>query len=110
MVIKLTYNATGKSTLVNMKGFKTAYRVSDPKGVYPPSTKIEWADGTYVNVTEDLQTVFKLIQEYEQGVFQDTDWVENEPQPVRERFEQSFQEKRRERNYNHPNAFNQNRY
>lgn len=110
MVLKLTYNATGKSTLINMKGFKTAYRVSDPKGIYEPSTKIEWSDGSFVNVTEDLQTILKLIQEHEQGAFQETDWVESEPKPIRERFEESFHNRRRERNYNTPHSFNENRF
>lgn len=110
MVLKLTHNATGKSTLINLTGFKTAYRVADPKGIYEPSTKIEWPDGSYLNVSEDLQTLLSLIQDYEQGKPQDTDWVEDEPKPVKERFEQAYHNRRRERNFNTPHTFNENRF
>lgn len=117
MFLRLTYNATGQSTLVNMSRVKTMYRVNDPKGLYPPSTKIEFFnvvnqdEASYLNVTEDLQTIFKLIQEHEKGLTQDTQW-EDAPMPVRERFETAYinHNRKRERNYNTPHTFNENRF
>jgi predicted DNA-binding antitoxin AbrB/MazE fold protein len=110
MVLKLTYNATGASTLINMSDFKTAYRVTDPKGVFEPSTKVEFRDGTFINVREDLQTLLKLIQDYNEGIYQQTEWVDEEIQPVKKRFEQAFNRDRRERTWNTPHAFNENRF
>lgn len=111
MILKLTYVGKNVPTLVNMDKVQFMYRVTDPKGVYPPSTKITYADDRYINVLEDLQTILKMTQEYEQGVYQSTDW-ETPEEPIaspQQRMEKSYYG-RRERNYNSPKSYNENHF
>ena len=111
MIIKLTYAGKNVPTLVNMKNVQDMYRVVDPKGYHVPSTKIQYSNGVYVNVLEDLQTILKLVQEYEQGVYQSTDW-ETPEEPIaspQQRMEKSYYG-RRERNYNNVKAYNDNHF
>lgn len=111
MILKLTYVGKNVPTLVNMKNVQDMYRVSDPKGFYPPSTKITYTNERYINVVEDLQTILKLVQEYEQGVYQSTDWVQvdEDVSTPQQRFERSYYG-RRERNYNTPKTYNENHF
>lgn len=113
ILLRLTYNQTGKTTLVNMTGVRTMFRVASTH--YETSTKIEWHDESYINVREDLQTIYRLIREHQMGKYQSPDWDETDPSPmpVRQRFEQAYQNDRRrerERNFNSPGAYNENRF
>jgi hypothetical protein len=112
MFLKLTYSGNGSATLINMGDVKNLYVVSDPSGRYEPSTKVQYKDGTFVNVSESLQTILKLIHDFNSGNFQDTDW-ETVP-TVQQRVENSYNRKRsfypRERNYNNEDAINENRW
>jgi hypothetical protein len=105
--LKLTH-VRGASTLVNMDSVQTIYRVSDPSGRYEPSTKIQFKNGEYINVMEDLQTILKLTQEFQQGNYQETDWQEI-PTPQKT-LETSFKSRRGERNFNRADTFNDTRW
>lgn len=108
--LKLTYAGKNSPTLVNMNEVRTMYTVSDPNGRYEPSTKIQFRDGEYINVSEDLQTILKLTQEFHSGKYQETTW-ETVP-TVQQRVENSFTRRRynRERSFNNENAFNDNQW
>jgi hypothetical protein len=110
--LKLTYAGKSSPTLVNMDDVRTMYVVSDPSGRYEPSTKIQFKNGEYINVSEDLQSILKLTQDFHSGNFQDTDW-ETVP-TVQQRVESSYNRKRtfysRERDFNNEDAINQNRW
>jgi hypothetical protein len=110
--LKLTYAGKSSPTLVNMDDVRTMYVVSDPSGRYEPSTKIQFKNGEYINVSEDLQSILKLTQDFHSGNFQDTDW-ETVP-TVQQRVESSYNRKRtffpRERNFNNEDAINENRW
>jgi hypothetical protein len=106
--LKLTH-VRGASTLINMDAVQTAYRVSDPSGRYEPSTKIQFNNGEFVNVTEDLQTILKLTQEFQAGEYQSVDW--QDVPSVQNRLEASYgTRKPRERSYNNESAFNDTRW
>lgn len=111
--LKLTYAGKNSPTLVNMDDVRTMYMVSDPNGRYEPSTKIQFKDGDFINVSEDLQTILKLTHDYSAGIYQDTTWETPAYIPsVQQRMESSFTRRKfnRERNYNHDNAYNDNQY
>ena len=108
--LRLTYSGTNSSTLVNMDDVRTMYGVNDPKGFYEPSTKLIYKDGTFINVREDVKTIFKLLTDIANGIFQDSEWID-EPATPRQRFETSYQKKVfRDRNYNTSDAFNDVRF
>ena len=112
--LKLTYVGKNAPTLVNMDFVKSMYVVHDFKGVYEPSTKILFKDESYINVSEDLQTILKLTQEFEQGKYQETDWETPVATP-QQRFEGAYHTRnngryRNERNFNHNEAYNENRW
>jgi hypothetical protein len=108
--LKLTYSGRNSPTLVNMNEVRTMYTVSDPNGKYEPSTKVQFKDGDFINVSEDLQTILKLTQEFHAGNYQETNW-ETIP-TVQKRIETSFIHRKvnRERNFNSQDAYNENRW
>jgi len=105
--LKLTHVARGAATIVNMDLVQTMYRVTDQSGRYEPSTKIQFQNGEYINVTEDLQTILKLTQEFNAGKFQDTDW--QDVPSVQQSLESAYN-RRKERNYNRSDVFNDTRW
>jgi hypothetical protein len=111
--LKLTYAGKNSPTLVNMDDVRTMYMVSDPNGRYEPSTKVVFKNGEYINVSEDLQTILKLTQDFNSGKYQETDWETPPIVPsVQQRMENSFTRRRynRERNFNHESAYNDNQW
>ena len=74
-IIKLTYSMTGKSTLVNVSLAESIYRFFD-KNTNRLATRINFPNERYIIVDEELQEIQRLIQEYSQGKFQTTDWVD----------------------------------
>ena len=106
--LKLMYAFKKSPTLVNMDFVKTMYTLHDPKGIFDSSTKILFKDDTYINVSEDLQTILKLTQEYEQGKYQEIDWETPVATP-QQRFESAYKTRPRlnnEKNFNSVQAFN----
>ena len=108
--LKLTYAGKNAPTLVNMDFVKSMYVVHDAKGVYEPSTKILFKDESYINVSEDLQSILKMTQDFQEGKFQETDWETPVASP-QQRFEGAYNTRNRfrvEKNYNSAKTFNDN--
>jgi hypothetical protein len=59
MLIKLTYQGKGTPTLVNLQNVKNIYPILDKRND-KVVTKIEYIDGTYVNVEEDIKTIYEI--------------------------------------------------
>ena len=57
MLIKLTYQGKGTPTLVNLQNVKNVYPILDKRND-KIVTKVEYIDGSYVNVEEDVKTIF----------------------------------------------------
>jgi hypothetical protein len=74
-IIRLTYSANGKSTLLNLSLAESIYRFFD-KNTNRLATRINFPNDRYVIVDEELQDIQRLIQEHEQGKYQSTDWVD----------------------------------
>jgi hypothetical protein len=111
-MIKLTYYGTNRPTLVNFSNVESIYQVFD-KHQKRFSTKICFrGNDSFINVEEDLKTIMKLHQEYQSGVFQDTEDIETPT--IEERFEDSYyrtternyQPRNRERNFNTDKSYN----
>ena len=58
MLIKLTYYGKGTPTLVNLQNVKNIFPIVD-KRTNEMVTKIEYVDGTYINVVEDVKKIFE---------------------------------------------------
>jgi len=99
--LKLTFAGKNTATIVNMDSVRTMYRITDHTGRYEPSTKIVYKDGEFLNVAEDLQTILKLINNFNAGHEQDTDWEEDVP-TVEQKLETSYRRRTysKERNFN----------
>lgn len=76
-LIKLTYASTGRTTLVNMDNTEATYQIQD-RNSGNMVTRINLKDdsGRFLLVLEEPQEVLRLVQEFAQGVYQDTDWVD----------------------------------
>lgn len=59
MLIKLTYQGKGTPTLVNLNNVKSVYPIHDRRND-EIVTKIEFVDGSYVNVSEDIKTIYQI--------------------------------------------------
>ncbi len=59
MLIRLTYQGKGTPTLVNLQNVKNIYPILDKRN-NKVVTKIEYMDGTYVNVEEDVKEIFEI--------------------------------------------------
>jgi len=59
MLIKLTYQGKGTPTLVNLRNVKNVYPILDKRND-KVATKVEYIDGTYVNVEEDIKTIYEI--------------------------------------------------
>lgn len=59
MLIKLTYQGKGTPTLVNLQNVKNIFSILDKRND-KVATKIEYIDGTYVNVEEDIKTIYEI--------------------------------------------------
>jgi hypothetical protein len=59
MLIRLTYQGKGTPTLVNLQNVKNIYPVLDKRN-NQVVTKIEYMDGTYVNVEESVKEIFEI--------------------------------------------------
>lgn len=98
VVIRLTYSQTGKTTMVNFDSVETIYRIHD-RATGRFGTRVNFPNDRYVIVEETLQEILKMVHQYQQGVYQDTSWVEDDV---------SFNiENRMEDSYNQ-NVYNQN--
>lgn len=121
-LIKLSYFGTNKPTLVNINESTSIYRMTDNKSG-KLITKINFNGQSYIMVNEDLETIYKLVQDSKKGIEQEIDWTE----PIEEMFVKSYEEQRpqrnyqprnnyyprndyRDRNYNNHNTYNQNSY
>ncbi len=59
MLIKLTYQGKGTPTLVNLQNVKNIYPILDKRNDVIV-TKIEFLDGSYVNVEEDIKKIYEI--------------------------------------------------
>lgn len=59
MLIKLTYQGKGTPTLVNLQNVKNIYPILDKRND-KIVTKVEYIDGSYVNVEEDVKTIYEI--------------------------------------------------
>jgi hypothetical protein len=59
MLIKLTYQGKGTPTLVNLRNVKNVYPILDKRN-NKIATKVEYIDGTYVNVEEDIKKIYEI--------------------------------------------------
>lgn len=66
MLIKLTYQGKGTPTLVNLQNVKNIYPILDKRND-KIATKIEYIDGSYVNVEEDVKTIYRIQWEMMNG-------------------------------------------
>lgn len=80
MYLKLTYYNSVKIVLVNMDLVKYISRVYDSR-LEKYSTKLTFKTGSkqkgkseYINVSESLQTIMSLINDYRNGFSQNTNW------------------------------------
>jgi hypothetical protein len=76
-LIKLTYASTGRATLVNMDNTEATYQIQD-RNSGKMVTRINLKDetGRFLLVEEEPQEVLRLVQDFLQGNYQETDWVE----------------------------------
>lgn len=74
-IVKLTYTATGKATLVNMDTMSSAFRIFE-RTTRKYATRLNFTGEQYVVVDEELQEIMRLVQEQQQGNYQATDWVQ----------------------------------
>jgi hypothetical protein len=63
MLLKLTFYRTNKTTLVNSLAIKSIYSVYN-KVTNNYITKIEFLDGTFINVEESLEEIYHLQSEF----------------------------------------------
>ena len=61
MLLKLTFYRNNKTTLVNSLAIKSIYSVYN-KVTDDYTTKIEFLDGTFINVEESLDEIYFLFQ------------------------------------------------
>lgn len=78
MYLRLTFYNSAKTVLVNMDQVKLISQAYDTR-LSKYSTKLTYkmgkkTHGKYINVSESPQTILKLIQEHEQGFFQNSNW------------------------------------
>lgn len=109
MILKLTYYGKNSPTLVNFDGVETIYEVYDRK-MRRVNTKVLYRGGNYVNVEEDLQTILKLSQEYDAGIYQPTDWASTTVDKFMEDSYDNANYERKESRFNRADTFNQNRH
>ena len=62
MLLKLTFYRNNKTTLVNSLAIKSIYSVYN-KVTDDYITKIEFLDGTFINVEESLEEIYRLQSE-----------------------------------------------
>jgi hypothetical protein len=67
MLIKLTYQGKGTPTLVNLQNVKNIFSILDKRND-KIATKIEYIDGTYVNVEEDIKTIYEIQWKMMNGI------------------------------------------
>lgn len=72
MLIKLTYTGKGIPTLVNLNNVKNIYCIHD-KRTNSILTKVEYVDGSFINVVEDIKTIYEIYFNLMNGVI-DMDW------------------------------------
>jgi len=99
MFVKLTYYDKGTPTLVNLDNVNTIYPVFDTSRGRV-STKIQFNDGTFMNVEESIGDIQKMEQEAKLGLYQDTSY---DTASVEELLKESFNRTLRpriEKNYN----------
>ena len=59
MLIKLTYQGKGTPTLVNLQNVKNIYPIHD-KRTDTIATKIDYIDGSFVNVVESVKEIYEI--------------------------------------------------
>lgn len=82
MYLRLTFYNSAKTVLVNMDQVKLISQAYDTRNS-KYSTKLTYkignkTKGKYINVSESPQTILKLIQDYQQGIFQNTNWYDTD--------------------------------
>lgn len=98
MFIKLTYYEKMTPTLVNLGNINSIYPVYDTSRDRI-STKIQFNDGTFINVEESLGDIMKIEQNAKDGLYQDTNFdIASVEELLRESFNK--QRPRIEKNYN----------
>jgi uncharacterized protein YlzI (FlbEa/FlbD family) len=88
-LIKVTYLTNGRGTIVNFDKVESIYKVFD-RNNGKMQTRINFDGERFLMVQEEPQEILKLVQEYERGEFQDTDWVDIEIPNMEEKLENSF--------------------
>ena len=112
-LIKLTYTASGKSSLINLDKMNSAFRIFE-RNTRKYATRINFDNDVFIIVDETMQEIQQLAQSDSSGEFQSTDWIEIDGGGLEEQLEQSFERHapRRPRfnnqnNYNNNNNYNQ---
>ncbi len=59
MLIKLTYQGKGTPTLVNLQNVKNIYPILDKRND-TIATKIDYIDGSFVNVVESVKEIYEI--------------------------------------------------
>jgi len=88
-LIKVTYLTNGRGTIVNFDKVESIYKVFD-RNNGKMQTRINFDGERFLMVQEEPQEILKLVQDYERGEFQDTDWVDIEIPNLEEKLENSY--------------------
>lgn len=88
-LIKVTYLTNGRGTIVNFDKVESIYKVFD-RNNGKMQTRLNFDGERFLMVQEEPQEILKLVQDYERGEFQDTDWVDIEIPNLEEKLENSY--------------------
>lgn len=112
-LIKLTYTASGKSSLVNLDKVISAFRIFE-RNTRKYATRLNFDNDLFIIVDESLQEIQQFAQSSSSGEYQSTDWVEIDGGGMEEQMEQSYDrhvpkpryQKREYNNNNYNNNYN----
>lgn len=97
-MIKVTYLSNGRATIVNLDNVESVYRVFD-RNNGKMQTRINFDGERFLMVEETPQEILKIAQDYANGEFQDTDWIDSEITNLEDKLEDSYQEFNTRNNY-----------
>ena len=90
-MIKVTYLSNGRATIVNLDNVESVYRVFD-RNNGKMQTRINFDGERFLMVEETPQEILKIAQDYANGEFQDTDWIDSDIPNMEEKLEESYQD------------------
>jgi hypothetical protein len=113
-LVKLTYTASGKSSLINLDKLNSAFRIFE-RNTRKYATRLNFDNEVFIIVDETLQEIQQLAQSDSSGEYQSTDWVEIDGGGMEEQMEQSYDRhvpkpRYQKRDYNNNYNNNYNRY